>query len=414
MQQYSHMTPQSSPSGGDALGTYMQTLRQCNYTVATWRRTAEQYGYEDCGLPLSSPQDPQHRHTIWSAIEQQTLTRPIRLYAASQCSYVQPTCNEWCRDWRFQADIIGAATPRAEQELITMALAMLEASGIARQQCTIVLNNRMALGRILRQYIGLSTVQLQLIMKLIDSKPRLAVEDCLEKAYGIVSDIDGAAKKLQQLWSATAVQQLPPELQMLPELRQLHDIAVQLQTQLQLPVQFSASMMQGAGRYMGMVFELRTTQGVVVASGGRYENVIASIDVPPAVTMQLDTATLQSVARTAVSLPSGIDVAMVVVQDTAMPAAIALADILRREGVRVEIDIMNPAVEQQVATAMHRQAPFIVFVGEEDIAQGIYTLRAMADKTEARLSAERIVTKVMDYRHTVQHDDDDEFLFSFE
>lgn len=408
------MIPQSSPSGGDALGAYMQTLRRCNHMVATWRRTVEQYGYEDCGLPLSSPQDSRHRHTIWSAIEQQMLTRPIRLYATSQCSYVQPACGEWCQDWRLQADIIGVATPRAEQELITMALTILEASGITGQQCTIVLNNRMALGRILQQYMGLSTVQLQLIMKLIDSKPRLSVEDCLEKVHGIVGDIDGAAEKLQRLWSATTVQQLPPELQTLPELRQLHDMAVQLQSQVQLPVQFSASMMQGAGRYMGMVFELHTAQGVIVASGGRYENAIASVDVLPAVTMQLDTAALQSVDRNAVPLPSSIDVAMVVVQDAAMSAAMALAGVLRREGVRVEIDIMNPAVEQQVATAMYRQAPFIVFVGEEDTTQGVYTLRAMADKTEARLSVERIVTKVMDYRHTMQHDDDDEFLFSFE
>ena len=53
------------------------------------------------------------------------------------------------------------------------------------------------------------------------------------------------------------------------------------------------------------------------------------------------------------------------------------------------------------------QIPFAVFVGEDEIASGAYTVRNLVESDEQKVSAERIVTIVKDRRY----DGDEDALF---
>ena len=90
-----------------------------------------------------------------------------------------------------------------------------------------------------------------------------------------------------------------------------------------------------------------------------------------------------------------------------MAGADDLARKLRSEGVRAELDISGRKIDKQIKAALKKQIPFAVFVGEDEIASGAYTVRNLVESDEQKVGAERIVTIVKDRRY----DGDEDALF---
>ena len=74
---------------------------------------------------------------------------------------------------------------------------------------------------------------------------------------------------------------------------------------------------------------------------------------------------------------------------------------------RAELDITGRKIDKQIKAALKKQVPFAVFVGEDEIASGAYTVRNLVESDEQKVSAERIVTIVKDRRY----DGDEDALF---
>jgi hypothetical protein len=62
-----------------------------------------------------------------------------------------------------------------------------------------------------------------------------------------------------------------------------------------------------------------------------------------------------------------------------MAGADDLARKLRSEGVRAELDITGRKIDKQIKAALKKQIPFAVFVGEDEIASGAYTVRNLVE-----------------------------------
>ncbi|OGL34261.1 hypothetical protein A3F64_02705 [Candidatus Saccharibacteria bacterium RIFCSPHIGHO2_12_FULL_42_8] len=82
-----------------------------------------------------------------------------------------------------------------------------------------------------------------------------------------------------------------------------------------------------------------------------------------------------------------------------MTAALKLAEDLRSEGSRVEVDISLKKAEKQIKTALKKDIPYLLFIGEEEIKSRLYTLKNTASSKEEKLSFERIVSIVKDQRN---------------
>ncbi len=89
---------------------------------------------------------------------------------------------------------------------------------------------------------------------------------------------------------------------------------------------------------------------------------------------------------------------MVVLGDT-LKGATKLAADLRSEGVNTELDITGRKLDKQIKTAIKKHIPFMVFVGDDEIAKEIYSFKDTASTEEQKLSFERIVSTVKDRRH---------------
>jgi histidyl-tRNA synthetase len=106
-------------------------------------------------------------------------------------------------------------------------------------------------------------------------------------------------------------------------------------------------------------------------------------------------------------LASTTDIYMVVIGDT-LRGAQKLASRLRKEGVNVELDFTERKLDKQLKTAVKKAIPYLLFVGEAELANEVYPLKSAATGDEKRLSFERIVSQITD-RRTKHSSDDDEF-----
>ena len=120
------------------------------------RTEAGLYGYSDGGYEI---------YNSYKNISLDT-PAPVRICSANQ----NIDSNGRITNWKFNAKIGLVNNIYAEYELISLAIDILCKIGAAKETLNVSINNRMSVGRILRQYIGLDTVQVQMIMRLIDKK----------------------------------------------------------------------------------------------------------------------------------------------------------------------------------------------------------------------------------------------------
>jgi histidyl-tRNA synthetase len=97
---------------------------------------------------------------------------------------------------------------------------------------------------------------------------------------------------------------------------------------------------------------------------------------------------------------------MVVLGDVEKSAQ-SIADKLRAEGIKVAVDITGRKIDKQIKAAVKMKIPHLLFVGEEEVANGTYRLKDIATEQETTASIERIITTVADYRKRRNADEDD-------
>ena len=82
---------------------------------------------------------------------------------------------------------------------------------------------------------------------------------------------------------------------------------------------------------------------------------------------------------------------MAVLSDAAKNEAQKLASALRKAGINVALDISGKKVQNQVKKADRDGVPFVIFVGEEEIKNGKFTLRELESGNEAKLELKELV-----------------------
>ena len=106
-------------------------------------------------------------------------------------------------------------------------------------------------------------------------------------------------------------------------------------------------------------------------------------------------------------LASHTDVYVIVVEESTRQAAERLVRALRSEGVKVEMDITGRKVDKQLKTASRKHIPFAVFVGPEEVASALYTVKNLVESTEQQVDVLRMISVVKDGRY----DSDDDAVF---
>ncbi|OGL22024.1 histidine--tRNA ligase [Candidatus Saccharibacteria bacterium RIFCSPHIGHO2_01_FULL_45_15] len=431
---------------------YPAEKRIQNYIFATWRRVVQLHGYEEYGAPMLEPLEvytaksgqelageqtymftdrgdrvvairPEMTPSIsrMVAARRQELGYPARLFSiANFMRYERPQRGREREFWQLNTDIFGVEGALAEAEIISLGAEIMDAFGATKDMYTIRINNRKLIDYMLSQYLGLDGVQSHMMMKLLDRKDKIDREEFTRQAVEIFGTevANESMKRLERLLSARSMADLPADIQQSAAALEMRDLFALLLSAGVTNAVFDATLMRGLDYYTGTVFEVFDTDpenNRSLFGGGRYDGLVGLFGADPIATVGMapGLTTTELFLRSHNLLPelmSTTEVGIVVIDNTVL-GALDLAKRLRNEGVRVEVDISGRKIDKQIKAVIKKNVPFIIFVGENELAAQMYPFKDTVTTNEEVLSFERIVSNVKDRR---RKDEDDEFAEFFD
>jgi len=427
---------------------YPEDKRVQNYIFNVWKKTVQRFGYEEYGAPTLEPLEvytaksgqelaseqtysftdrggrvvairPEMTPTIsrMVAARRQEMAYPARLFSiANFMRYERPQRGREREFWQLNVDVFGVDNVLAEAEIITLASEVMKAFGAKDDMYVIKINNRQLINFMMAQYLGLDAVQAQLMIKLFDRKDKISPEDFRDQAVEIFGT-DMATEGLERistLLAAKNMADLPLEIRESSTVKEVQELFTQLERAGVKNAHFDITLMRGLDYYTGTVFEvydLDPENNRSLFGGGRYDGLVGLFGAEPlsAVGMAPGLTMTELFLRSHNLLPQQISTTevYVVVLDDALNGAMKLADTLRAEGVNTELDITGRKLDKQLKTAIKKQIPYMVFVGQEEIKSGQYSFKDAASAEEQKLSAERIISAVKDRRRTKNQSGDE-------
>lgn len=419
---------------------YPEDKRLQNYIFGVWKKIAESYGYEEYMTPLIEPyeiyaaktgqeivneesynfvdrggRNVMIRPEMTPSVSRLVATRrqefgyPARLYSiANFMRYMRPQRGREREFWQLNADIFGVASVDADAEIIAMADAIMKAFKAKPEMYKIRINSRRLINVMMADYLELDVMQAQLMIKLFDRKDKISHEEFRDQAASIFDEEKSKSglNKIAKLVSAKTMGELPEALlggEAVEEVRALFTI---LRERGVTGATFDISLMRGFDYYTGIVFEVfdnHSDNNRSIFGGGRYDGLvglfgvvpIATVGMAPGETTMEDFLTSHSLVP---QLRSATDIYMIVLGSESMSGAQDLARALREEGINVAIDITARKLDKQIKAAIKLGAPYMLFVGAEELKDEVYNFKEVATSDEQKLSFERIVSTVKDYR----------------
>jgi histidyl-tRNA synthetase len=160
---------------------------------------------------------------------------------------------------------------------------------------------------------------------------------------------------------------------------------------------------RGLDYYTGTVYETIITDHPEVGSvcsGGRYDNLAEYYTDKqlPGVGISIGLTRLFYVLEDQKMLNDQVNTApadvLIIPMTEELDAAIALATRLRGEGIRTQLYTEQKKFKQKIAYAAKLGIPFAVFLGEDEIAQNVVTLKDLTCGQQSTLSFEEAVAQV--------------------
>jgi len=410
---------------------YPEDKRVQNYIYEVWHKVTRSFGYEEYAAPLLEPLDiyaaksgqeivneqtysftdrggrvvairPEMTPSIsrMVAARRQELAYPSRLYSiADFMRYERPQRGRERQFCQLNVDIFGADSVAAEAEIIAVADNIMKEFGAQPSDYVIKINNRKLINFMMAQYLGLDSVQAQLMIKLFDRKNKISDQDFIDQATEIFDEqaADGI-EKIQKLLNAENMADLPAEIRDSSSVREVQELFTLLERAEVKSLVFDITLMRGFDYYTGMVFEVFDTHpdnNRALFGGGRYDGLVGLFGAEPisAVGMAPGETMMELFLKTHDLLPelhSITDVYIAVLGDTAREAGKIARD-LRKAGINAELDIIDRKLDKQIKTALKKDIPRILFVGEEEVKSGLYPLKDLKNNKEYKLDFDHIV-----------------------
>jgi histidyl-tRNA synthetase len=169
---------------------------------------------------------------------------------------------------------------------------------------------------------------------------------------------------------------------------------------------FDITLMRGFDYYTNIVFEVFDTHpdnNRSMFGGGRYDGLVGAfgVDPVPTVGFGMGDVTLQNFLKAHNLLPvihPETDAVVILIGDVYSSVQSVLKT-MRSEGARIAVDATDRKTEAKIKAAVKADIPFVIFIGEEELASQRFKLKNLKSGEEHEHSLERIVS-ILDARHT--------------
>ncbi len=412
---------------------YPEDLALRAHIFSVWRQVATRYGFEEYdGPPLESLElytaksgdeivgqlynftdkgdravalRPEMTPTLARMVAARAngLKKPIRWFSLPQLfRYERQQRGRLREHFQLNCDLIGEAGPLADAEVIALAVDVMRAFKLTKEDVRVRLSDRRIVQALLQRYgvgEGAVGVAFQVLDRFEKSKPEDLAAKLVaaglsaaqsDKVLGIPS-LDGLEEVLSELGNPLHV------LLADPLKRVLHNLEVM---GLGGFVDIDLTIVRGLAYYTGTVFELFDARQELraICGGGRYDSLtgaVGGVDLP-AVGFGMGDVVLGELLKDRGLLPAvsgSIDVYLAAATDFEQDQLLDLAHKLRDQDVRVEFALGGQSASKQQDMAKARNARFLVTLGGD--ALQVKDLSAKSQTAVPLVQAvERITTMI--------------------
>jgi histidyl-tRNA synthetase len=340
--------------------------------------TKEMYSFVDRGGD-SLTLRPENTAGICRALVSNGLTQSLpqkAFYAGPMFRYERPQKGRFRQFHQIGAELIGPSEPLADAEIMALGWDILKTLGVA-ENVTLELNtlgdapSRLAYRAALVAYFTANAASLS-----AESHDRL-----IKNPLRILDSKDPNDRALLQEAPTIAPFLTAQAAGFYTELRRDLD-------RLGVPFVENPRIVRGLDYYSHTAFEFTTTQlgaqGTVMA-GGRYDGLVAEMGGPPTPAV----GWAAGIERLAMLLPHApaapAPIAVIPRGEAAEAVALALLQDLRRAGLRAEMAYRGN-MKRRMERANKIGAHTAIILGEDEIAQGVATIKNLNDGTQTQLA----------------------------
>ncbi|MFC2135639.1 histidine--tRNA ligase [Bacteroidota bacterium] len=303
--------------------------------------------------------------------------------------------------WQCDVDVVGTKSMLAEAELLDIASKVFKKLGF---KVILKVSNRKVLDGIMEssgikeikwtdailtidklEKFGKTEVVKELKSKGIDDK-------AIKKVFGIIQKQDTNKKTIDNLKlflkEGIGAEGLAEMEELLKYLRSL-----------KVTIDFDPSLARGLAYYTGPVFEVFLKDSKIksaVAGGGRYDNLIGDFlekkDSYPATGISFGLEVITDALSAKEKKKSVVDVYIISIKTPA--ESLKIAKELRNAGIKTDMDIVGRGISKNLDYANTYNIPYVLFVGQQELAKKKVKLRDMKSGKEQLLSVDEVIKKL--------------------
>ncbi|MBR3261969.1 MAG: histidine--tRNA ligase [Lachnospiraceae bacterium] len=307
-------------------------------------------------------------------------------YITPAFRYEKPQSGRLRQHHQFGVEYIGSESPLVEVELISLVSRIVKELGLSDIEVHI---NSIGCANCRKEY------NKALLAYLEEHKDKLC-KTCLERMErNPLRVIDCKEEGCKQI-----VANAPKTIDYLDEECRTHFEELQsLLESLGIPYQIDTGIVRGLDYYTKTVFEFVNKDGFTLCGGGRYDNLVHEIDGKqdiPAAGFGMGLERILYFLEL-----EGVDLGGVNPPDLYLgfmggvkARAFQIIDALRKQGINVETDYLDRSIKAQMKYANKINAPYVVILGEDEIASGKVKVKNMADGSEVETSVDNIAAVI--------------------
>lgn len=407
---------------------YPADKRIQNYIFDVWRKTVEQFGYEEYDASVIEPIELYLAKTSEEIVSEQTyvfedrggrkvtlrpemtpsvsrmvagkrqeLSYPLRWYSIPNVwRYERPQRGRLREHWQLNVDLFGEPGLPGDHELIMVADSIMQRFGATRDMYTILVNSRKLVNIILHEVLGLDADTGVQVIRLVDRIKKMPAADFMAALTQLTGD---KATYIDQIFRSESFVALPEQLRTHEAAQPVMQVIDLLNATGVSNVRFDVSLMRGFDYYTDIVFEMIDTNpenNRSMFGGGRYDGLVGLFGVEPVPTVGfgMGDVTIRDFLETHHLLPeltTGVQATVILIGDVYQSAQPLLAQ-LREAGLAVAVDAANRKVDKKIKNAAKSGIQHVLFVGEEELAKDEFALKDLTTGQEQHLSLSNIIT----------------------
>ena len=339
------------------------------------------------------------------------LPKPFKRYAISPVwRYEEITAARKREFYQCDIDVVGSSSMDADVECIACAVDCLKALGF--KDFVVRINNRKVLDGFIElidadrkrdldvfrtidklEKFGLDAVRRELKDILDENQIKKLVE-----LVAVKGDFNEVLEKSKNLLKGINIGE-----EGLKELQDVFSIVKEYGISNLLKLDLSVA--RGLDYYTGSIFEI-VVKGYEkfgsIAAGGRYDNLIEIFGGrdTPATGISLGIERIIEILKSEDKLDfpkTKVKMFVANVNNEVKKDSIKIAQVLRKNGLSCQTDLMNRTLVKQLEYADSLEIPYVIIVGKKEIESKRFKLKDMKKKTEKELSMDEIISLVKSY-----------------